>query len=192
MTENMKPRSEEDAKTLIDEYLRSRGWNLTDFSKIRKGYPTPAGRPVDYIFFDKPIAILEAKKPGKDLYGALEQAKDYAKEFQDVGVDISLIFSSDGRTFLKKNLKARTLPERINQFPTPEEFYEIIHPEIERIMISLRPYQKVAVSQVISSFLTGREKMYIQMATGTGKTAVAAAIIAKLLTMGKIKKSCLW
>ena len=191
MTENMNPRSEEDAKTLIDEHLRSRGWNLTDFSKIRKGYPTPAGRPVDYIFFDKngkPIAILEAKKPGKDLYGALEQAKDYAKEFQDVGVDISLIFSSDGRTFLKKNLKARTLPERINQFPTPEEFYEIIHPEIERIMISLRPYQKVAVSQVISSFVSGREKMYIQMATGTGKTAVAAAIIAKLLTMGKIKK----
>ncbi len=191
MTENMKPRSEEDAKTLIDEHLRNRGWNLADFSKIRKEYPTPAGRPVDYIFFDKngkPIAILEAKRPGKDLYGALEQAKDYAKEFQDVGVDISLIFSSDGKTFLKKNLKARTLPERINQFPTPEEFYEIIHPEIERIMISLRPYQKVAVSQVISSFVSGREKMYIQMATGTGKTAVAAAIIAKLLTMGKIKK----
>ncbi|MCD6100055.1 MAG: DEAD/DEAH box helicase family protein [Candidatus Marinimicrobia bacterium] len=187
----MKPRSEEDAKTLIDEHLRSRGWNLTDFSKIRKEYPTPARRPVDYIFFDKngkPIAILEAKKPGKDLYGSLEQAKDYAKEFQDDGVDISLIFSSDGKTFLKKNLKARTLPERINQFPTPEEFYEIIHPEIERIMISLRPYQKVAVSQVISSFVSGREKMYIQMATGTGKTAVAAAIIAKLLTIGKIKK----
>lgn len=191
MTENMKPRSEEDAKTLIDEHLRNRGWNLADFSKIRKEYPTPAGRPVDYIFFDKsgePVAILEAKKPGKDLYGALEQAKDYAKEFQDVGVDISLIFSSDGKNFLKKNLKARTLPERINQFPTPEEFYEVIHSETERIMISLRPYQKIAVSQVVSSFLSGRGKMYIQMATGTGKTAVAAAIIAKLLTMGKIKK----
>ena len=191
MNEDIKPRSEEDAKTFIDEHLRQRGWNLTDFSKIRKEYPTPTGRPVDYIFFDRngnPTAILEAKKPGKDLYGALEQVKDYAREFQDVGIDILLIFSSDGKNFLKKNLKARTLPERINQFPTPEEFYEIIHPEIERIMISLRPCQKVAVSQVISSFLTGREKMYIHMATGTGKTAVAAAIIAKLLTMGKIKR----
>ncbi|MCL0100812.1 type I restriction endonuclease, partial [Peptococcaceae bacterium] len=164
MNEDIKPRSEEDAKTFIDEHLRQRGWNLTDFSKIRKEYPTPTGRPVDYIFFDRngnPTAILEAKKPGKDLYGALEQVKDYAREFQDVGIDILLIFSSDGKNFLKKNLKARTLPERINQFPTPEEFYEIIHPEIERIMISLRPCQKVAVSQVISSFLTGREKMYI-------------------------------
>jgi len=80
------------------------------------------------------------------------------------------------------------LPERIDRFHTPEEFYGIVHPEIERIMISLRPYQKVALSQVISSLLSGREKMYIQMATGTGKTAVAAAMIAKLLTMGKIKR----
>jgi len=191
MPENMKPMSEEDAKTLIDEHLRNIGWDLTDFSKIRKEYPTPTGRLVDYIFFDKKgkaIAILEAKKPGKDLYGALEQAKDYAKEFQDAGIDISLIFSSDGKAFLKKNLKARTLPEKVSQFLAPEEFYEVIHPEAERIMISLRPYQKVAVSQVISSFVSGRGKMYIQMATGTGKTAVAAAIVAKLLTLRKIKK----
>lgn len=187
----MGPISEEDAKTLIDEHLRNRGWDLTDFSKIRKEYSTPVGRPVDYIFFDKngkPVAILEAKKPGKDLYGALEQAKDYAKEFQEVGIDISLIFSSDGKIFLKKNLKAGTLPERIEQFPTPDEFYKIVHPEIEKVIISLRPYQKVAVSQVIFSFLAGRDRMYIHMATGAGKTAVASAIIAKLLTMGKIRK----
>lgn len=185
------PISEEDAKTLVDEHLRQRGWNLTDFSKIRKEYSTPSGRLVDYVFFDRdgnPAAILEAKKPGKDLYGALEQAKEYTKEFQDVGVDISLVFSSDGETFIKKNLKARTLPERIAKFPTPDEFYEIIQPEIDRVIISLRPYQKVAVSQVISSFISGRDKMYLHMATGTGKTAVAAAIIAKLLTMGKIQK----
>lgn len=191
MSKNREPISEEDAKTLIDEHLKNRGWDLTDFSKIRKEYPTPTGRPVDYLFFDKnekPVAILEAKKPGKDLYGALEQAKEYAKEFQEVGIDIPLIFSSDGKNFLKKNLKARTIPERIDQFPTSDEFYEIVHPETERIIISLRPYQKVAVSQVISSFLAGRDKMYIQMATGTGKTAVAAAIIAKLLTMGSIKR----
>ena len=43
MTENMNPRSEEDAKTLIDEHLRSRGWNLTDFSKIGKNTLLPQG-----------------------------------------------------------------------------------------------------------------------------------------------------
>ncbi len=185
------PISEEDSKTLIDEHLRNRGWDITDFSKIKKEYLTPAGKPVDYIFFDKngnPVAILEAKKLGKDLYGALEQAKGYVKEFQEDGIDISLVFSSDGKIFLKQNLKARTLPERIEQFPTPDEFYEIIHPEVKKVIIHLRPYQKIAISQVISSFLAGRDKMYIHMATGTGKTAVASSIIAKLLTMGKIKK----
>lgn len=148
MTEDMKPRSEADAKTLIDEHLRNRGWNLTDFFRIRKEYPTPANNYVDYIFFDKngkPVAILEAKKPGKDLYGALEQVKDYAREFQTSGIDVYLIFASDGKNFLKKNL-------------------------------------------IISSFLSGRGKIYIHMATGAGKTAVAAALIAKLFTIGKIKK----
>ena len=85
MTENMNPRSEEDAKTLIDEHLRSRGWNLTDFSKIRKEYPTPARRPVDYIFFDKngkPIAILEAKKLGKICMELLSKLKITPKNFR--------------------------------------------------------------------------------------------------------------
>jgi len=183
--------SEADAKTLIDEHLREQGWNLKDFSIIRKEYATPYGNSADYVFLKEgvPFAILEAKKPGKDLYGALQQAKDYAKEFIEHNIDISLIFASDGRIFLKQNLKARTLPERIKKFPTPQELKEIITPKCEKIGINLRPYQAVAVSQIISSFLSGRDKMYIQMATGSGKTLVAANVLAKLFTMGKIKKA---
>jgi len=37
--------------------------------------------------------------------GALEQAKDYSKEFQDAGVNTSLIFSTDGKTFSGKILQ---------------------------------------------------------------------------------------
>ena len=183
--------SEADAKTLIDEHLRERGWNLKDFSIIRKEYTTPHGNSTDYIFLKEgvPFAILEAKKPGKDLYGALQQAKDYAKEFIEHNIDISLIFASDGKTFLKQNLKARTLPEQIEKFPTPFELKEIITPECEKVRVNLRPYQAVAVSQIISSFFSGRDKMYIQMATGSGKTLVAANVLAKLFTMGNIKKA---
>ena len=122
--------SEADAKSLIDEHLREQGWNLKDFSIIRKEYTTPHGNSTDYIFLKEgvPFAILEAKKPGKDLYGALQQAKDYAKKFIKRNIDIFLIFASDGKTFLKQNLKARTLPERIKKFPTPQELEEIITP----------------------------------------------------------------
>ena len=183
--------SEADAKSLIDEHLREQGWNLKDFSIIRKEYTTPHGNSTDYIFLKEgvPFAILEAKKPGKDLYGALQRAKDYAKEFIEHNIDIFLIFASDGRIFLKQNLKARTLPERIEKFPTLQELKEIITPECEKVRVNLRPYQAVAVSQIISSFFSGRDKMYIQMATGSGKTLVAANLLAKLFTMGKIKKA---
>ena len=37
--------------------------------------------------------------------GALEQAKDYSKEFQDAGVNTSLIFSTDEKTFSGKILQ---------------------------------------------------------------------------------------
>ena len=49
MNDDIKPRSEEDAKILIDEHLRQRGWNLTNFFEIKKEYPTPTGRLVDYM-----------------------------------------------------------------------------------------------------------------------------------------------
>ena len=132
--------SEADAKTLIDEHLRERGWNLKDFSILRKEYTTPYGNSTDYVFLKEgvPFAILEAKKPGKDLYGALQQAKNYAKEFIEHNIDIFLIFASDGKTFLKQNLKARTLPERIEKFPTPQELKEIIIPECEKVRINLK------------------------------------------------------
>ena len=55
--------SEADAKTLIDEHLREQGWNLKDFSILRKEYTTPYGNSADYVFLKEgvPFAILEAK-----------------------------------------------------------------------------------------------------------------------------------
>ncbi len=83
--------SEQDANTLVDEHLRARGWDLTDFSIIKRNrslgelfpsnaqhFPKEVGakRP-NYTFFleDDPPVVLEAKRPGKDLYGALQEAK---------------------------------------------------------------------------------------------------------------------
>lgn len=73
--------TEENAKTLIDEQLRELGWNLGNFEEITKEYPLPNGQRADYVILHNkmPIAIIEAKKQGSDLTGALIQAKSYAK-----------------------------------------------------------------------------------------------------------------
>ena len=197
--------SEDDAKTLIDRHLTSSGWDIADFNTIRKNWSIsrlfpevsiPADearkRPDYTIILDgQPVALIEAKRPGRDLQGALQEAKIKAEIIKKYAkVDIALIFSSDGKAWIKQNLKARTLPEKINGFVTPEELKEIVNPETEKLnpKYSLRDYQRIAVSQVISSVLSGRDKMYIQMATASGKTIVACAFIAKLFSMGKIKR----
>lgn len=189
----MKPINEDEAEILIEEHLRARGWNITDFTISRKRWRDHLdGEEIDRVFLyeGKPTAILEVKKPGRDLWAALEQAKGYARAYKrNTGHDVPLLFASDGNLFLRQNLKANTLPERIKQFPTPGEFNELFRPQADILLGNLRDYQRVAVSQVLSATQAGRRRMYLQMATGTGKTMTAAGIIAKLWSLGLIQRA---
>lgn len=188
----MRSINEDEAEILIEEHLRERGWDITDFSISRKRWRDHLdGEEADRVFLHdgKVVAILEAKKPGKDLWAALEQAKGYARAYKrNIGGDVPLLFASDGEIFLRQNLKANTLPERITAFPTPAEFGEFFRPQAMELHGTLRDYQRVAVSQVLGAAQAGRRRMYLQMATGTGKTITAAGVIAKLWSVGLIRR----
>jgi type I restriction enzyme M protein len=94
----------------IDEYLKNLGWETDEFKKdcnvyterprtkaekkkIRNKYPL--GKFPDYILYSssdfKPIAIIEAKRPGENLQKAINQAMDYAR-----CLNIDIIFAIDG------------------------------------------------------------------------------------------------
>ena len=182
--------TEENAKTLIDEQLRDLGWNLTNFDEITKEYSLSNGQRADYVILHNktPIAIIEAKKQGSDLASALIQAKNYAKILNTNGGNVILIFASDGEQIYRQNLKANTRPEKISRFMTYAEIKEYFNPETDILLAKLRDYQKIAVSQVVSAFQLGREKTYLEMATGTGKTITAAGIIAKMFKVGLVKR----
>jgi len=182
--------NEENAKTLIDEKLRELGWDLSNFSVITKEYVLPNGKKADYAILvnDHPVALIEAKKAGVDLAGALLQGKNYAKTLNENGEQVLLIFASDGKTIYRQNIKANTRPEKINRFPTYAEIKDYLSPETDFLLANLRDYQKIAVSQVVSAFQLGREKAYLEMATGTGKTITAAGIIAKMFKTGIARK----
>lgn len=120
----------------------------------------------------------------------MEEAKRYARIYKkNTGNDVHLIFASDGITFLRQNLKANTLPEKISNFPTPTEFGEFFSPQAAELHGTLRDYQRVAVSQVLAAVQSERRRMYLQMATGTGKTITAAGVIAKLWSVGLIRRA---
>jgi type I restriction enzyme R subunit len=185
--------NEDEAEILFEEHLRERGWNLTDLTVTRKRWRENLdGEEADRIFLHEGriVAILEAKKPGRDLWAALEQAKGYARTYKkNTGHDVSLLFASDGKIYLRQNLKANTLPERITAFPTPVEFYEFFRPQAVELHGTLRDYQRVAVSQILGAVQAARRRMYLQMATGTGKTITAAGSIAKLWSVGLIRRT---
>jgi type I restriction enzyme R subunit len=185
--------NEDEAELLIEEHLRERGWDITDFTITRKRWRDHLdGEEADRVFLHEGqvVAILEAKKPGKDLWAALEQAKGYARTYKkNTGHDVPLLFASDGKVYLRQNLKANTLPERITNFPTPAEFGEFFRPQAMELHGTLRDYQRVAVSQVLGAVQAGRRRMYLQMATGTGKTITAAGVIAKLWSVGLIRRA---
>lgn len=185
--------NEDEAELLIEAHLRERGWDITDFTVTRKRWRESLdGDEADRVFLHegKVVAILEAKKPGLDLWAALDQTKQYTRTYKrNTGHEISLIFASDGKIFLRQNLKANTLPERILKFPTPAEFGEILRPQALELQGTLRDYQRVAVAQVLGAVQAGRRRMYLQMATGTGKTITAAGVIAKLWSVGLLRRA---
>jgi type I restriction enzyme, R subunit len=168
--------NEDEAELLIEAHLRERGWDVTDFAVTRKRWRENLdGEEADRVFLHegKVIAILEATKPGRGA--ALEQTKGYTRTYKrNTGQEITLVFASDGKTFLRQNLKANTFPERIAKFPTPLQFGESLRPQAVELHGTLRDYQRVAVSQVLAASQAARRRMYLQMATGEGKTITAA------------------
>ena len=146
--------NEENAKTLIDEQLRELGWDLTNFSIITKEYPLPTGKKADYaILIDgSPVALIEAKKEGVGLAGALIQAKNYAKLLNQKRENVLLIFASDGKTIYRQNIKANTRPEKIDRFPTYAEIKDYFHPETDYLLANLREYQKIALFKIVMNF----------------------------------------
>jgi type I site-specific restriction endonuclease len=133
----MRAINEDEAELLIEEHLRAQSWNLTDFTLTYKRWREHLdGEEADRVLLyeGKMVAILEAKKPGKDLWAALDQAKRYARTYKkNTGHDIPLLFASDGMTYLRQSLKANILPQHINSFPTPIEFGEVFRTSIRSL-----------------------------------------------------------
>ncbi|MGI9338902.1 MAG: N-6 DNA methylase [Gammaproteobacteria bacterium] len=117
--------NEADARVLIDGQLRSGGWQPAQIT--REGAATKEqsralkrGRP-DYVLYRKgstrPLAVIEAKKRGKDLRAALAQGLNYAQKigcptvFASDGVLTLSAHSSNGKPLMVNNDEVRELPD---------------------------------------------------------------------------------
>lgn len=185
--------SERQDDPLIDEYRDPQSWQLASEETTREVCEGDLnGLNVERIFLmdDRVVAMLDTRTPGSDLSDALERAGYCSLTYQERTQNTApLTFMRDGGEYACHNLRANAAPLKLSRFPTPGLLYEFLRPQAEEFQGTLRSYQQDAVSQVLLSILSGRRRMYLQMAGGTGKTITAAAVIAKLASGGLIGRA---
>lgn len=187
------------SRILIDKALEFSGWDLLNPQQVQFELHTPNGR-ADYLLKDslgRVLCVLEAKREDLDPYEAKEQARGYAENLK-----APFIILSNGRehwfwnyeradqrdAYRIERLPSREDLERVRlknlQPPRPLES-EIIKPEYLRPLkhdLTLRRYQIRAMDEIARLFdAQGLRKFLLEMATGTGKTLLCAALIRRFL-----------
>ena len=147
-----------------------------------------------------PLAIIEAKDNNHPVGAGLQQAIEYAET-----LDIKYVYASNGDGFVEQNLitgEVRNLS--LDEFPSPEELYRKykvdmgISDDAEKVVLQPyyytvgykqpRYYQRVAINRTVDAIASGRNRVLLVCATGTGKTFMSFQIIYRLWKSGLKKK----
>ena len=189
---------------LIDVDLRRAGWPLDQKRDIEyevTGMPNNKGLGyVDYVLWGddgKPLAVVEAKKTTVDPQVGQQQAKLYADCLEQMHGQRPLIFTTNGyETFLWDDLNYP--PRRVAGFYKKDELQRLVLRRTQKATLDVaqikdaiveRYYQKRAIGSIFTQFGQARRKALLVMATGTGKTRTAIALVDVLQRAGWVKRA---
>jgi type I restriction enzyme, R subunit len=192
-------------KIYINSLLREAGWdpfgpNVAEFPVV--GMPSQTGNDgdgkVDYVLWGddgKPLAVVEAKRTSRDPRVGQHQAKCYADCLQNAYGQRPVIFYSNGfESWIWDDLNYP--PRSVYGFYTKDELQTLVNRrQLKQKLkdqtisgIADRYYQQEAIRAVTEEFEKSRREALLVMATGTGKTRTAAALIDLLSKAGWIKR----
>lgn len=186
--------TEENAKTLIDKNLEKEGWDLINDVEKEITTDSETRERADYLLKKNPnefLALIEAKKKspnGELLEPALDQGKRYAER-----LNIKYIFSSDGDDIWFLNLYTNSR-KKISKFYSKQELIAMMNiddpdrNQYKGLPSTLRYYQKEAILRIIDGIDNKQLKMFLEMATGTGKTLTAGSLIEEILFTKRAKR----
>ena len=195
---------EKTRKLIIDLALQRTGWPL-DQERDREyevtGMPNKKGIGyADYVLWGddgKPLAVVEAKKTTVDPEVGQQQAKLYADCLENMHGQRPVIFYTNGyKTRLWDDLAYP--PRTVAGFYKKDELASLIHRRAQRAPLDVarvkdkivdRYYQKRAIGSIGEQFTQSRRKALLVMATGTGKTRTAIALVDLLQRAGWVKRA---
>lgn len=186
----------------IDPKLKASGWGEIEGSKVLREFRITdgkiqtggmRGKPeiADYIlvYKNRKIGVVEAKAENLSASEGVGQAKAYAEKLQ-----IDFTYATNGKEIYEMSMKTGT-EGSVADFPTPDELwdrtfsdqpasneewkekFDAVASEGEK---GKRYYQELAINNALDAVAQEKTRILITMATGTGKTAVAAQIAWKL------------
>ena len=202
---------------LIDVDLKEAGWasfvTSRDIERPVTGMPISADNPkgngfVDYVLWDdngKPLALIEAKRTSISPEKGRHQATLYADCLEAEFHQRPIIFYSNGYTTNLWDDTFYSAPRRVYGFYTKDELRWLIQQRNTRKDIRLakpkleivnRPYQHVAIQRTFESFVVdsasglrgNKRTALLVMATGSGKTRTAAALVDLLFKYNWVKR----
>jgi len=200
------PTEADTCRRFVVPKLQAAGWDNEPYSiaeqrTITDGRIVPVGRGfvrrpskrVDYLLRyrrDFPLAVVEAKPEYKTAADGLQQAKQYAEM-----LGLKFAYASNGPDTLEFDYFTG-LEKTISAYPSPEELWRRYRDgkqlkndtAVEQLLTPInftlrqgeRYYQEIAINRVVEAIVTGKHRILLTMATGTGKTPVAFQICWKL------------
>ena len=191
-------------RRIIDLDLHRAGWPLNqprDREYEVTGMPNGQGKGyADYVLWGddgKPLAVVEAKKSIVNPAKGQQQAKLYADCLERMHGQRPLIYYTNGYTTWLWDDRMYP-PREVAGFCKKEELDTLIRRREQRKPLDVREikdaiveryYQKRAIGSIAQHFAGSHRKSLLVMATGTGKTRTAVALVDLLQRAGWVKRA---
>ncbi len=186
---------------LIDKQLEDAGWipggevqvfreHKINDGEIRVSGPRKGRLTADYVlaYRNVKLAVVEAKSDEVDVSEGVAQAKLYAQK-----LCLQMSFAANGKRIYQID-HATGSEGDVSAFPSPQELWRRTQGEADDWLRRfyavpfedmggtrpLRYYQELAVNRAVKAIANGERRVLLTLATGTGKTFIAAQVAWKL------------
>jgi len=183
------------SRVVIDALLADQGWNTQDTNSVRYEVVLGDGTRADYVLCDRhgrSLAVIEAKRFSINPTDATEQAKNYARQ-----LNVPYVFLANGQEIRFWDWQREAYPRPVKTFfkqddlerraATAQVNRDLLEVPIDS-RIAGRDYQQACIDTLCKEMGQGRRKLLVEMATGTGKTRTAAALIKRLFEANAVTR----